>query len=263
VSHTRSALWVVRLAAALAALRVSALAAPPPDTAVAAEGAAARPVAAAASPGPTPATSPAAPARHLFEATTRHSFEDVDYWKSVFEDPARDAWQKPRDVITALGLRPGMSVADLGAGTGYFTHRLAPAVAPGGIVFAVETEPNLVSYLRARAEQEAQANVIPVLASFDNPRLPPAAVDLVLVVDTFHHIDQRLGYFQRLSGVLRPGGRIAIIDWRIDRLPVGPPPDHKIAREQVIAEMEAAGYRLVDERPTLLPYHYFLVFQPS
>ena len=106
-------------------------------------------------------------------------------------------------------------------------------------------------------------NVIPVLASFDNPRLPPAAVDLVLVVDTFHHIDQRLGYFQRLSGVLRPGGRIAIIDWRIDRLPVGPPPDHKIAREQVIAEMEAAGYRLVDERPTLLPYHYFLVFQPS
>jgi predicted methyltransferase len=251
------------------AIGASSLAAPPRHATGGGVGAgsparaAAQNVAAESPSGPAPTPSPAAPGRHLFEATSRRSFEDVDYWKSVFDDPARDAWQKPREVIAALGLRPGMSVADLGAGTGYFTHHLAPAVAPGGTVFAVETEPNLVTYLRARAERDAQPNVIPVLASFDNPRLPPAAVDLVLVVDTFHHIDQRLAYFQRLAGVLRPGGRIAIVDWRIDQLPVGPPPDHKIAREQVLAEMQAAGYRLVDERPKLLPYHYFLVFQAS
>ena len=181
----------------------------------------------------------------------------------MFDDPGRDAWQKPREVIAALGIGPGMTVADLGAGTGYFTHHLAKAVAPGGTVYAIDTEPNLVTYLRARAEQEGAANVTPVLASADDPRLPAAAVDVVLVVDTFHHIDQRLGYFQRLKRVLRPGGRVAIIDWRIDQLPVGPPPDHKIAREQVIEEMEAAGYRLAQEPAKLLPYHYVLVFEPS
>ena len=200
------------------------------------------------------AESPPAGGR-LFEATSHRSFEDVDYWKSVFDDPTRDAWQKPREVVAALGLRPGMNVADLGAGTGYFTHHLAPAVAPNGTVFAVETEPNLVVYLRTRAEQDGAANVMPVLASPDNPRLPPDAVDLVLIVDTFHHIDQRLGYFQRLKHVLRAGGRVAVIDWRLDKLPVGPPPDHKIARDQVVTEMEQAGYRLVDEQTKLLPYH--------
>ena len=104
--------------------------------------------------------------------------------------------------------------------------------------------------------------MVPVLASFDNPRLPAATVDLILIVDTFHHIDDRITYFRRVRRVLRPGGRIAVIDWHKRDLPTGPPPEHKLAREQVVEEMEAAGYTLAGEPKDLLPYQYFLVFRP-
>lgn len=197
----------------------------------------------------------------FFAATpgSRHDFADVERWRRVFDDPARDAWQKPRELVAALGLRPGMWVADLGAGTGYFSRHLDAAVGPTGVVFAVDTEPNLVAYLRTRAEQERTASVIPILASLDDPRLPPRALDLVLIVDTYHHLDDRLAYLQRLGGTLKPGGRIAIVDWDKRDLPVGPPPEHKLARAQVVEEMQAAGYALAAE-PALLPHQYVLIF---
>ena len=234
--------------------------------------AAARPAraAAAASPAaPTPSATPSAatvsPAPSasdaLYKATSHRSFDDVDYWASVFDDPKRAEWQKPSELVAALGIRGGQSVADLGAGTGYFSRYLAAAVGERGTVFAVETEPNMVARLRERSESERTANVVPILASFDNPRLPPAAVDLVLVVDTYHHIDDRLAYLRRLARVLRRGGRIAIVDWEKRDLPVGPPMDHKLAREQVITEMESAGYELRDA-PAVLPYQYVLIFAP-
>jgi ubiquinone/menaquinone biosynthesis C-methylase UbiE len=153
-----------------------------------------------------------------------------------------------------------MTVADLGAGTGYFSRYLSTAVGESGTVFAVETEPNLVTRLRERAEHERTANVTPVLASFDDSRLPAATVDLVLIVDTFHHLDERLGYLTRLRRALKPRGRVAIVDWQAKPLPIGPPMEHKIAREQVIDEMQAAAYRLIAE-PAILPYQYVLVFQ--
>ena len=134
-------------------------------------------------------------------------------------------------------------------------------VGPTGTVFAVDPEPNLVGYLRTRAEREHTDNVVPVLASFDNPRLPAGGVDLVLIVDTFHHIDDRLTYFRNLRRVLAPGGRVAVVDWRQGTLAMGPPPEHKLAREVVVDEMAASGYRLVAE-PDVLPYQYFLVFAP-
>lgn len=190
---------------------------------------------------------------------SRHDFADVEQWRRVFDDPARDAWQKPHELVAALGLRPGMWVADLGAGTGYFSRYLDAAVTPGGVVFAVDTEPNLVAHLRSRAEQERTATVVPVLASMDDPRLPPHALDLVLIVDTYHHLDARLAYLGRLATRLKPGGRVAVVDWQKRDLPIGPPAAHKLAREQVIAEMRAAGYALVDE-PGLLPHQYFLIF---
>jgi predicted methyltransferase len=208
-----------------------------------------------ATPGPQAAH--AAP----FEATpgSRHDFADVEHWRRVFDDPARDAWQKPRELVAALALRPGAWVADLGAGTGYFSRWLAAAVGPTGAVFAVDTEPNLVAHLRRRAEEERTPTVIPVLASADDPRLPPAALDLVLIVDTYHHLDARLAYLRRLAAALKPEGRVAIVDWEKRPLPVGPPPEHKLAREQVVDEMRAAGFALVDA-PALLPHQYFLIF---
>ncbi len=193
------------------------------------------------------------------DATARHSFADVPYWVSIFDDPARDAWQKPGELLAALGVRRGMAVADLGAGTGYFSRRLSEAVGARGTVFAVDVEPALVAHLRERAEQERTANVVPVLASPDNPRLPAAGVDLVLVVDTYHHLDDRLAYLRRMRRVLRPAGRVAIVEWQKRELPVGPPVEHKLARGQVLDEMRAAGYRLV-AAPDVLPYQYVVVF---
>jgi ubiquinone/menaquinone biosynthesis C-methylase UbiE len=195
------------------------------------------------------------------DATSHRRFDDPTYWSSVFDDPARAAWQKPDEVVAALGLRPGQCVADLGAGTGYFSRLLSAAVGPNGTVFAVDPEPNLVAHLRERSEREHTPNVTPVLASADNPRLPAGQVDLVLVVDTYHHIDDRITYLRNLKRVLRQGGRVAVIDWQKRPLPVGPEMDHKLAREQVIDEMKEAGYRLAEE-PTFLVYQYFLIFTP-
>jgi SAM-dependent methyltransferase len=193
-----------------------------------------------------------------FAATSHRSFADVDHWKSVFDDPARDEWQHPEQVIETLALARDGMVADLGAGTGYFTFRLAHALGQRATVFAVETEPNLVVYLRDRADR----NVVPILASEDDARLPANIIDVILVVDTYHHIDRRLEYFQRLKSKLSSGGRIAIIDWKKEATAVGPELGHRIARGQVVYEMSAAGYRLTTE-PTFLPYHYFLIFVAS
>lgn len=195
------------------------------------------------------------------DATSHHSFEDVGKWAKVFDDPARDEWQKPQALVQALKLARGARVADLGAGTGYFSGYLSKSVGNEGTVFAVDTEPNLVVHLRERAEHEKTPNVVPILASPDNPRLPAAGVDLVLIVDTYHHIDGRRDYFRRLHHSLTDNGRVAIIDWYKRELPVGPPPSHKLAREQVLEEMGAAGYVLVEE-PSVLPYQYFLIFRP-
>ena len=203
----------------------------------------------------------AAPPSGAHDATAHHSFEDVAYWASVFDDPARDAWQKPAEVVAALQLRAGMRVADLGAGTGYFSRHLAAAVGETGTVFAADPEPALVAHLRQRAEREQTPNVVPVLASADNPRLPAGVVDLVLIVNTVHHINDRLNYLQRLRRVLTPGGRVAVIDYKKEDIPVGPPPDHKLARQQVIDEFRKAGYQLAAE-PDVLPYQYFLIFRP-
>jgi predicted methyltransferase len=133
-------------------------------------------------------------------ATASHSFSDVDYWSSVFDDPERDAWQRPQALIAALQLRPGATVADLGAGTGYLSRHLAAAVGSDGTVLAIEVEPTLVAHLRERAQREQTANVVPILASTDNPRLPRSGVDAILIVDTYHHLDHRTRYlpqFQR------------------------------------------------------------------
>jgi ubiquinone/menaquinone biosynthesis C-methylase UbiE len=198
---------------------------------------------------------------HPHDATAHHSFADVEHWTQVFDDPERDAYQKPAEAVQALGVRAGLTVVDLGAGTGYFTRYLSAAVGDEGNVLAVDVEPNLLVHLRQRAEQEGWANVTPVLASYDNARVPTGSADVMLIVDTFHHIDDRVHYLERLQKALRPGGRIAVIDFKKEESPVGPPLEHRLARQQVVEEFELAGYRLLEE-PTLLPYHYFLIFQP-
>jgi predicted methyltransferase len=209
---------------------------------------------------PPAATTPAPPASH--DATAHEAFTDVNRWVRIFDDPGRDAWQKPAEVAAALGLRPGAIVADLGAGTGYFERALAKTVGPDGLVLAIDTEPKLVEHLRDRIRTDLLEGVLPVLAAPDDPFLPRGRVDAVLVVDTYHHIDDRLHYFRALRGALAPGGRVAVVDYHKKPLPVGPPLQHKLAREFVVDEMKQAGYALTGEQ-TFLPYQYFLLFSPA
>jgi predicted methyltransferase len=198
------------------------------------------------------AASTAAQAPHIH----RHSFGDAEKWAHVFDDPERDAWQKPHQVIQALGLRPDAVIADIGAGTGYFAVRFANMV-PAGKVYAVDVEPDMVRYLAERAKKEKRANLVAVKGAAGDPRLPEKA-DLVVLVDAYHHIGQRERYFRALAGSLKPGGRIAVIDFRMDS-PSGPPKSARVAPERVKAELAAAGYALAEEHG-FLPRQYFLVF---
>ncbi len=189
----------------------------------------------------------------------QHSFRDAEKWSHIFDDPKRDAWQKPHEVIQALALKPDARVADLGAGTGYFSARLARML-PQAKVYAVDIEPDMVRFLESRAQREGLPNVVAIQGAAADPRLPEK-VDLVLLVNVYHHIGAREDYFRRLRAALRPGGRVAIVDFKLDS-PVGPPRAGRIAHDVVKAEMRAAGYA----EPTahgFLPYQYFLVFAPA
>ena len=189
----------------------------------------------------------------------QHSFGDADKWAKVFDDPARDAWQKPHEVIEALALKPDAVVADLGAGTGYFAMRLAHMVSKGR-VYGVDLEPQMVKYLAERAKKEGLKNLSAVQGTPSDAKLP-AKVDLVLLVDVYHHIDAREAYFGKLAAALKPGGRVAIIDFNASSK-VGPPVGERMTAEQVQAEMGKAAYRLAAHHD-FLPNQYFLVFERS
>ena len=191
--------------------------------------------------------------------THGHSFSGAEEWAKKFDDPKRDAWQKPHQVIQALALKPDAVVADIGAGTGYFATRLAHMV-PQGRFYAVDNEPDMVRHLDELARRNGLKNLSAVAGAPDDPRLPQKA-DVVLLVDVYHHIEERERYFSMLSGNLMPGGRVAIIDFRMDA-PEGPPKAMRIEPERVKAEMQRAGYELAQEH-AFLPRQYFLVFQPS
>jgi ubiquinone/menaquinone biosynthesis C-methylase UbiE len=189
--------------------------------------------------------------------THQHGFSGAEQWAQVFDDPERDKWQKPHQVIQALALKPDSIVADIGAGTGYFSTRLAHMV-PQGTVYGVDAEPDMVKYLSDRAKKLDLKNLLVVQGKFDSPELPKK-VDLVLFVDVFHHVANRSQYLQMIRASLKPNGRIAVIDFTMDS-PIGPPKDGRISPDQVKAELKTAGFALIEE-PNFLPNQYFLIFQ--
>ena len=186
----------------------------------------------------------------------RH-FDNAAQWSKEFDDPSRDAWQMPARVIEALALEPGQSVADIGAGTGYFSSRLAHA-ATAPTVYAVDIEPSMVEYLKGRAAKEGLTNLRPVQAGADGPNLP-APVDTILIVDTYHHIPDRVKYFAKLKASLKPGGTLAIVDFRKDA-PSGPPAEFRFTPDQISAELAQAGFSLVKQYD-FLPRQLFLLYQ--
>lgn len=207
-------------------------------------------------------TQPAVPPTSPLHEHRRHGNpEDLDAYIGKMEDPAREAWQRPDEVVSALGVQPGDTVADVGAGPGYFSLRLARAVGPLGTVYAVEVVPEIVAALRERLDRAGVGNVAPILA-LDGEPLLPAACDLVLVVDTFHHFADGAAYLRSLAARLKPGGRMAIVDFHERETPVGPPLEERVSREDLLRAAREAGLALAEEK-TFLPYQYFVVLRPA
>jgi arsenite methyltransferase len=182
-----------------------------------------------------------------------HPPQSTDEYATVLEDPERDAWQKPHEVIMALKLKTTDVVADIGSGTGYFARRLALHAAK---VYAVDIDSGLLDI----AAKSALPNLVTVLAQPDDPKLAASSVDLIFFCDVLHHLNNRVKYFQHLKGTLRPGGRIVVVDFYKGELPLGPPESMKLGEAEVIAEFREAGFRLRSKQ-TFLPYQYFLEFK--
>lgn len=171
-----------------------------------------------------------------------HRFEDAEAWARRFEGPERDAWQRPDHLVALLGLAEGMTVADIGAGTGYLLPRLSAAVGDAGKVIGVDIEPDMVDYMTRRAEKEGLSNVRATLARGDDPGLAPASVDRIVILDTWHHIPERARYAAKLARALRPGGAVYVVDFTMES-PHGPPARHRLLAATIADELRAGGLR--------------------
>lgn len=188
----------------------------------------------------------------------QHRFEHASDWVARFDDPARDAWQKPEVVIAAMELKASDIVADVGAGTGYFAVRLARAV-PDGKVYASDVEPDMVRHLGERARTEGLANIVAVQGTAGDPRLPEPA-RAILMVDVLHHVGDRVAFLRTLGAALGEGGRLVIVDFKPDAPEdgPGPPRKHRLAITDVERDAAAAGLRLRARDERSLPYQYVL-----
>jgi SAM-dependent methyltransferase len=170
-----------------------------------------------------------------------HRFEDAERYARMFDAPGRDRWQKPAEVVRLLALAPGQTVADLGAGTGYFLPHLAPAVQPGGRVVGLDREPNMVAHMEQRIARERIAGAEARVVADGDPGLAAGSVDRVLVVNTWHHLERRVDYARKLLGALRPGGFVLVVDYTLES-PRGPPPAGRLAPALVVDELTRAGF---------------------
>jgi arsenite methyltransferase len=196
--------------------------------------------------------------RDLHEMHRLH--QDSKAYIAMLDDSKRDEYQKPHEVITALNLKEGEVIADLGAGSGYFTFRLAHHVGDAGRVYAVDVSPEMIVHLNRRIRDLQVKNVVSVLAAPDDPLLADASVDRFFICDTWHHIENHDRYLALLKKMLKPGGQIVMVDFKKAQTPMGPPMEMRIDRADLVQEMERNGFRVTAEH-TFLPYQYFLVFK--
>lgn len=169
-------------------------------------------------------------------------------------DPSRDAWQKPKEVIEKLAITPGSRVADLGAGGGYFTWYLAEAVGSQGIVYAVEIDETALSIIKKEMHARGLTNVVSIHAESTDAKLPEP-VALVFTCDTYHHMNDRITYFRSLTRYLKPDGRVAILDFHPHGFFSGLL-GHGTAKEEVRREMESAGYRITSDSDFIDSQHF-------
>ena len=178
---------------------------------------------------------------------------------ALLEDPQRDAYQKPHEVVMSLDLKDGEAVADIGAGSGYFAFRFAHHVGENGKVYAVDINPDMIIYMNRRIRDLQLKNIVTVLAAPDDPLLQDASIDRFFVCDTWHHIANQSQYLALMKKMLKPAGQVIMIEFHKKELPIGPPAEMKIVREDLVRQMETNGFKLAKEH-AFLPYQYFLVF---
>lgn len=180
-----------------------------------------------------------------------HRFENADEWAKRFDDPSRDAWQKPAEVVALMHIEPGMTVADIGAGTGYFLPYLSKAVGESGTVLGLDIEADMVRHMEERAVREQLGNVKARTVAIADPEISLSSTDRVLIVDTWHHIADRAAYATKIAAGLRPGGSLFIVDFTMET-ERGPRKSHRLTPESIIAELTEAGLvadTIVEELP--------------
>ncbi len=198
---------------------------------------------------------------HGHGGLTTNNPADMDQYIARLQSPERDAWQRPAAVVAQLGLSGTELVADVGAGVGYFSLRFAKALA-GGRVAALEVEPRMVEHLRARLARESVTNVEVTLTKIDDPGTPVGA-DVVFICNVLHHVDAsvREQWFAKLAQNLKPGARLALLEFKEGKLEVGPPEEEKLPRAELLAIAQRHGLTLSEDHPDVVPTQHFLVFR--
>ena len=177
----------------------------------------------------------------------------------LLDAPDRDLWQRPDQIMDAMAIADGSRVADIGAGSGWFTIRLARRVGPQGMVYAEDVQQEMINAISRRVSREGLTNVRPVLGLKNDPRLPSRALDAALMVDAYHEVEDRVTMLANLAKALKPQGRLGIIDFRLDGTGPGPAPDERVSPDVVVKDAEKAGLKLIRQEP-FLQYQYFLIF---
>ena len=176
------------------------------------------------------------------------------------ERPERASEEQPQLAIDALGIKPGQTVADLGAGSGYYSFRIAPLVGPTGRVLAIDIEPKMLEVIAERAGREHVTNIATVRSSERDPNLAPHSVDLLFMVDVYHELEYPYEVMRKVREALKPGGRVALVEYRAEDPQVQIKPVHKMSEAQVRREMQAAGFRHVTTVRTL-PLQHLILFE--
>lgn len=178
----------------------------------------------------------------------------------LLEGPDRDVWQRPDRIMDELRIAEGSVVGDLGAGSGWFTVRLASRVGPNGKVYAEDIQPEMFSAIKLRVQREGWRNVVPVLGTASDPRFPNEALDAVLIVASYYEMDDPVVLLHNVARALKPTGLLGIVDFTKEGFGPGPPMEERVDPEQIVRDAEAAGLKL-HSRPDILPYQYLLIFE--
>jgi predicted methyltransferase len=187
----------------------------------------------------------------------KHAFADPSERAKKWNDPTRDQWQHPEEIVAALGLKPGAMVADVGAGTGYMVAHLSKLVGKEGTVVAIDTSQVMIEYLVARSMELGPATIVARKVDANDPELQTDSLDGVLMLDTWHHVSEREAYAEKVYVGLKRGGRFVVVDYSVDA-DVGPPKAMRLEPTQIIKELEAAGFRSETVKESM-PRHYVVI----